>query len=247
MENNSVLYPRSRRRTDFRGSVYLSARGGFGRYLRRSNTFPEFTQQGLRLRVEDTESLIPQLLEALTVAGIVEKVIEPTPTDPAAGYQVVAAAIRWLPGKGEQAFHDPIRIPRQPEEAAAPTRSLVAFYKTVASDLHGLEAREHTAQVPYEERQKREDRFREGKLPILYCSPTMELGVDISRLNVVICAMSRPLRPTMPSAADAPDAAGSPRWSSPTALPEAPMISTSSSGRSDGRRSRGSAASGSGE
>src|SRR4029434_4716263 len=31
----------------------------------------------------------------------------------------------------------------------------------------------------------REESFREGRLPILYCSPTMELGVDIAELNVV--------------------------------------------------------------
>src|SRR5207247_10280227 len=49
----------------------------------------------------------------------------------------------------------------------------------------GFEAREHTAQVPYDLRVEREERFRSGALPILYCSPTMELGVDISELNVV--------------------------------------------------------------
>jgi very-short-patch-repair endonuclease len=48
-----------------------------------------------------------------------------------------------------------------------------------------MEAREHTAQVDYEKRIEREDEFREGRLPILYCSPTMELGVDIAQLNVV--------------------------------------------------------------
>src|SRR5581483_7192544 len=41
------------------------------------------------------------------------------------------------------------------------------------------------AQVPNEDRIKREVEFREGRLPILYCSPTMELGVDIAELNVV--------------------------------------------------------------
>ena len=39
--------------------------------------------------------------------------------------------------------------------------------------------------MPYEQRQEREDRFREAKLPVLFCSPTMELGVDIAQLNVV--------------------------------------------------------------
>ena len=48
-----------------------------------------------------------------------------------------------------------------------------------------LEAREHTAQVASEDREEREDRFRSGNLPLLFCSPTMELGVDIAQLNLV--------------------------------------------------------------
>ena len=55
--------------------------------------------------------------------------------------------------------------------------------------FHQLEAREHTAQVESEIREERETRFRKGLeptgLPILFCSPTMELGVDISTLNSV--------------------------------------------------------------
>src|SRR5215203_3078709 len=48
-----------------------------------------------------------------------------------------------------------------------------------------MEAREHTAQVPSDKRQEREEQFREGTLAVLYCSPTMELGVDIASLNAV--------------------------------------------------------------
>jgi hypothetical protein len=75
--------------------------------------------------------------------------------------------------------------------------------------LFGLEAREHTAQVDGELRALRESRFRFGDserealrdgelhgiahkqgeparfLPLMFCSPTMELGVDISALNAV--------------------------------------------------------------
>ena len=46
-------------------------------------------------------------------------------------------------------------------------------------------AREHTAQVPPDLRQERETEFRAGTLPLLYCSPTMELGVDIASLSAV--------------------------------------------------------------
>lgn len=63
--------------------------------------------------------------------------------------------------------------------------------------LFELEAQEHTAQVDNETRTTLEKRFRndpkdmeeEGRpllpLPLMFCSPTMELGVDISSLNVV--------------------------------------------------------------
>jgi superfamily II DNA/RNA helicase len=76
-----------------------------------------------------------------------------------------------------------------------------------AGVLFGQEGREHTAQVDQERRQWREWRFRWGAedrqrlaetrdmmrqvgepgvpLPALFCSPTMELGVDISALNAV--------------------------------------------------------------
>ena len=90
----------------------------------------------------------------------------------------------------------------------------VSLYETLAQSLSqggeglfGLESREHTAQVEQDRRQWREWRFRWGAedrdklerdkeklreegepnvfLPALFCSPTMELGVDISALNAV--------------------------------------------------------------
>lgn len=89
-----------------------------------------------------------------------------------------------------------------------------ALYEQVAEMLaqpgdlpYAFEAREHTAQVDQRVRAWREDRFRFGPndveriaenredmrqegeptgfLPALFCSPTMELGVDISALNTV--------------------------------------------------------------
>lgn len=59
------------------------------------------------------------------------------------------------------------------------------FYQTIDKEVLGIEAREHTAQVPSIQREDREAKFRIGDLPILFCSPTMELGVDISELNAV--------------------------------------------------------------
>ncbi|MCX6088838.1 MAG: helicase C-terminal domain-containing protein, partial [Candidatus Atribacteria bacterium] len=59
------------------------------------------------------------------------------------------------------------------------------FYSNQALSLRNIEGREHTAQVSYENREKREKRFRDGTLQCLFCSPTMELGIDISDLQLV--------------------------------------------------------------
>src|SRR5207249_3534937 len=85
--------------------------------------------------------------------------------------------------------------------------NLARMLRDAAHPLFGFEAREHTAQVEGEKREVRERRFRYGEkereelaadekhlreigeanrfLPVLFCSPTMELGVDISALNAV--------------------------------------------------------------
>ena len=182
MKYAAVLFPRSRRPRDPRDNAYLSARGGFGQYLRRSSTFEEY---GDKPNLEETEEIIRGLLEGLTEAGIVEVVAEPNGEEEVPGYQVQASAMRWLAGDGTETFHDPIRTPDRSASGGSTNPFFVEFYAETAAGMQDLEAREHTAQVPYEVREDREESFREGRLPILYCSPTMELGVDISELNAV--------------------------------------------------------------
>ena len=182
MEYAAILFPRSRTAQDQAENVFLSARGGFGQYLRRNTTFPELERQ---LNLEDTTTIIRDLLKGLVEAGLVNVVLEPQNDADVPGYQLQAAAMRWKMGDGRHAFHDPIRVPSLPETGGRTNPFFVDFYRTMSSELHGLEAREHTAQVEYEQRRKREEMFRAGKLPVLYCSPTMELGVDIAELNVV--------------------------------------------------------------
>ncbi|MDP9309687.1 MAG: DEAD/DEAH box helicase [Chloroflexota bacterium] len=182
LEFASILFPRSRQAGDYRGHTYLSARGGFGRYLRRRTTFPDLDG---RLTLDDTQKIIVDLLQSLQVAGLVEQVEAPKGKDDLGGFQVPASAMAWLAGHGTEAFHDPIRVLTVPDTGRHTNNFFVQFYKQTASELLGLRAHEHTAQVPYDKRKEREDDFRKAVLPVLYCSPTMELGVDISELNVV--------------------------------------------------------------
>ena len=74
-------------------------------------------------------------------------------------------------GDGTQ-LHDPIRVPNISSQHTGVT----PFYRipTYRSRKLGIQAREHTAQV-LTTLDKNEEMFREAKIPILYCSPTMEL------------------------------------------------------------------------
>jgi very-short-patch-repair endonuclease len=178
----AILYPRPQRPGDYRGDHYLSARSLFGQYLRRVSTFPSY---GAKLGLEATQEVISQLLKVLRVAGLVEEVISPRTKDEVPGYQVPAAALRWIAGDGTKPFHDPLRVTTESKAGGKSNPFFVSFYEKIAVEGKGIAAREHTAQVPYEAREKREQDFREGRLPILFCSPTMELGIDIATLNVV--------------------------------------------------------------
>ncbi len=182
LEHAATLYARPTRQGDFGGDVFVTARSGFGHYLRRTGTFPQYHD---RLTTIEVNEVIRQLLDTLRVAGLVEVVEEAKSPDEVPGYRLPASAILWMAGEGTRPFRDPIRVPGESEAAGKTNPFFVNFYRSLASELAGFEAREHTAQVPYEDRLIREARFRSAELPVLYCSPTMELGVDIAELNVV--------------------------------------------------------------
>jgi len=182
LERPSWTLPRPRGKEDDRSLLFLSPRGGLGQYLRRASTFPEW--HGGTLRVEDSERILRDLLQILRNPGGI-LVEEPVTGGGELGYQVKAQALLWRPGDGSRTFVDPIRTPRLSEEPPPGNPYFVALYKSPPQHLLDCEAREHTAQVPKERREQREEQFRERKLPLLFCSPTMELGIDIADLNFV--------------------------------------------------------------
>lgn len=183
MIHGAVLFPRSRRRSDYRGDIYLSARGGYGQYLRRSSLAQ---QHDRKLTLAETERILSEMLERLRQHGLLEIVREAdSEEDNPPGYQLNAAAMVWKAGDGTCGYHDPIRRPTQSAQGTQTNEFFIEYYRSVALETLGIEAREHTAQVPYEQREQREERFREGSLPVLFCSPTMELGIDIAQLNAV--------------------------------------------------------------
>ena len=184
LERAAIVLPRSQSKSEqTRGRfAYLSPRGGLGQYLKRSGVLPQLDG---KLSIDDVDAIIGDLLDVLAKVGLVKEALPPRGKGDVAGYQLNAAAIVWRGSDGKAGFHDPVRVPNAPEEGLRTNPFFVGFYQSDSDDMKRLEAREHTAQVHPLIREEREDAFRDAKLPLLYCSPTMELGVDISQLNVV--------------------------------------------------------------
>jgi ATP-dependent helicase YprA (DUF1998 family) len=180
------LFPRKSREKDDSSERYLSGLSSYGRYIRRT-----LRKQNQYLSADETQQIIRDILKVLSHVGVIEEVLEPRDKEDVPGYQLPAATIVWRAGDGTRPYHDPLRKPEISQERKAQSNPFfVSFYQENANDLQriqNLRAAEHTAQVPAERREEREELFRyhHELLPILYCSPTMELGVDIAELNVV--------------------------------------------------------------
>ena len=120
----------------------------------------------------------------LSEAGLLIETVK-ADGDDTAGYRLRAAVIHWHAGTGLSGAEDRVRRTLDNEEGPRVNPFFRDLYKGVATTLSGLRAKEHTAQVPPLDRQERESEFSEATLPVLYCSPTMELGVDINALSAV--------------------------------------------------------------
>ncbi len=179
LERSKIVFLRPRAHNDAQNWISWSTRSLVGQHLRR-RAF------GRTLATADVNAVLHDLFEVLQVGGLLLPVLtRETSNGRDVGYQIPASALRWKAGDGSEPARDLIRVPRAGAEGRAPNRFFVDFYQAVATALTGLEAREHTAQVTAGERERREQRFRDGELPVLFCSPTMELGIDIASLNVV--------------------------------------------------------------
>lgn len=170
---STIAYPRPKRADDNANDLFLSPRGKYGLWLRKR--LPG-------VRTEDVAAIIATLFAALHTAGILDRsgrrYGEP-------GYQISASAMLWKAGDGTRARHDRFRIRHARGEFGRTNPFFVDMYRNIVKKGFNLRSCEHTAQVPGDIREQREEEFREARLPVLYCSPTMELGVDISQLNAV--------------------------------------------------------------
>ncbi|MEW5979782.1 MAG: DEAD/DEAH box helicase [Acidobacteriota bacterium] len=162
-------------------AAFISPLGGFGLFLRSANAFPGQPKAD----VSTTQEIIAALFEGLRQANIVRECVPKGDRAPVPGYRINSGSLIWRAGDGTKAYHDRIRMPTASAAGNAPNRFFVDLFRSRIQELGGVSSREHTAQVPGDLRQQREKDFRIAKLPILFCSPTMELGIDIKDLNAV--------------------------------------------------------------
>jgi len=169
--------------SSLQGQYSLSTNSILGRYLR-SNRAWNFLKN--RLDTKNYEELLKAYISLLDETGYLD--VEYAKDD--FRIRLKVDTIQWIKGDGSVPESDPIRSVRLKSKSEENLQKeanvfFTNFYKETASSLYHFEGREHTGQTSHEYRIYREERFRKGKLSCLFCSPTMELGIDIADLITV--------------------------------------------------------------
>lgn len=128
------------------------------------------------------ETFMESLLTDLTSSGFLVR------NDQASDvplYRLNGTYIVWERGNEISLHEDMVKNPSYLSLTPQINRYFQDFYKTDFSTLKSVIAGEHSGQLKNNQRIYFEDRFRSGKLSLLCCSPTMELGIDISDLMAV--------------------------------------------------------------
>lgn len=99
-------------------------------------------------------------------------------------YQIRVDMISWELGDLQTVILDEIKSRSYKSRSLKPNLYFQQFYARRLAETT-IEGKEHTGQISSETRKEREQLFRDGKISLLFCSPTMELGIDISELSVV--------------------------------------------------------------
>ena len=165
-------------------TVSAGRQSGVGKYL---NRIVERHCPGLDMRLASYNLIMQELLNKFCEAGWLQptKVGVDEEGNPLYVYQLRADQLQWQLATGT-ARRDEVRQYSYKQAAVhKPSQFFRDLYQTNFSEQKQLVGSEHTGQLNTDQRQERETKFRAGEISALYCSPTMELGIDISSLNVV--------------------------------------------------------------
>jgi len=183
-------------------SKSLGPASALGKYLK------HFAKQhGLDLddlRGDRYKAFILQLMGKLAAEGyLVEQSARSEKNDEVPVFRLRIDRILWRLGDGQTVKPDPIKRRAYKGQAPRPNEFFRDMYSRDSALSKRLRAEDHTGHVKTEDRADREDRFRADwfldekktqpdhakirsqSISALFCSPTMELGIDIGGLAVV--------------------------------------------------------------
>ena len=162
-----------------RGQGYAQSIGPMSRlgiYIRR-----QLGTNG-RISAESYREFISEVLLIMTGAGWL-KTMTVRGTEDETAFRLLADQIIWTLGDGTVPS-DPVFKPNTRGEIRKPNAFFRELYES-AQYGGRIKSREHTGQIDKDLRRDREEDFRSGRLATLFCSPTMELGIDIADLSIV--------------------------------------------------------------
>jgi superfamily II DNA/RNA helicase len=159
----------------------LGPASALGKYLKY-----EAKLKGLVFNNKTYINFIKLLLKLLTEAGWLKETIDKNRENQDTYlYQLRIDQIIWKIDDGKSVKPDYVKIRSYKGYEHRPNTFYQKLYKTDFRSRKKLIGKEHTGQLGNEDRIEREDKFKTGEYSALFCSPTMELGIDIADLNIV--------------------------------------------------------------
>ncbi len=177
----------------------IGPQSGYGKFVRNL----ALEKAGLEWNTADYTDFIDRFLNALEHKADYLKSVEAKGRNgqPIRLYQLKVEEIIWRPGDGKTVRSDSVKIRSYKDITLRPNPFFQQVYRRDFSTGKLLTAADHTGQLGYKDKQDREEQFRaewtttDGRsdearirresISSLFCSPTMELGIDIGGLSVV--------------------------------------------------------------
>ncbi len=182
-------------------SKSMGPASGLGKYIK---LFVKQQDIEIDLRGEHYRTFINLLLKKLEGADyLVSQEAKGEKNEKIKLYRLRIEKLIWRVGDLKTVKADLIKRRSYKSQAPQPNLFFQDLYRRDFARAKRLRAEDHTGQLGVEERRDREDRFRadwyldadkkvldvprirSGSISALYCSPTMELGIDIGGLSVV--------------------------------------------------------------
>lgn len=160
----------------------MGLRSNLGKYLKRI-----FREHGLDpLTGDDYVEFILALCEVLIKGNFLKKEDIKGEKATVSGFLLRSDKVVWKVGDFNNIVPDLVRFTSYKDIDIRPNAFFQAQYKfdftKYKKQIYG---KEHTGQLGTDDRIQRENDFRKGTISAMFCSPTMELGIDIADLNVV--------------------------------------------------------------